>query len=91
MKMILKKISKHFQTGDLIHCFDSTVNKSIYGQIIAIYENKNGTQDLVIRWTDVFVVVERCNSLEALKRIESGLWNLKPVYRRIYGKVSSHS
>ena len=28
---------------------------------------------------------------EALKRLESGLWKLKPVYRSIYGKVRSHS
>tara|TARA_R100000008_G_C3503367_1_gene124872 strand:- start:103 stop:381 length:279 start_codon:yes stop_codon:yes gene_type:complete len=86
-----RRFRKHFQTGDLIYCFDNTMNKSIYGQIISIYENKNGTQDLVVRWTDMFVAVERCNSLEALKRLESGLWKLKPMYRSIYGKVRSHS
>ena len=91
MKVIIKKISRHFQTGDLIYCFDETMNRGIYGYIINITRNENGTQDLMIRWTDLFVAIEYCNSVEALSRIKKGLWSYKPLSRSKYGKVRAHS
>tara|TARA_Y100001963_G_C6502272_1_gene318399 strand:- start:253 stop:513 length:261 start_codon:yes stop_codon:yes gene_type:complete len=81
----MKRIKKHyrptiFNVGDFLYCHDHDMNKALYGIIIKIIKNKNGTKTLTIRWSDLFVAIEECTETTALARIKARLWNYKPVY-----------
>jgi len=81
----MKWIKKHyrptiFHIGDFLYCHDHDMGKALYGIIINIFKNKNGTKTLTIRWSDVFVAIEECSEATAIARIKERLWNYKSVY-----------
>lgn len=68
-----------FKKGDMIDCYDEMLGRTITGYIINVVRASDGIYDLVIRWNDLFVAVEKCSVPEAKKRIKMKLWRFRPT------------
>jgi len=67
-----------FDKGDIIDCYDEMLGRTITGYIINVVRTDDGIYDLMIRWNDLFVAVEKCSVPEAKKRIKMKLWRYRP-------------
>jgi hypothetical protein len=73
-----KKLKSIFKKGDLVYFYDITVNRNVWGYIIDTYSGYgNYSQDLIIRWNDVFIVTQNCTSNAVLEKIRSGQWKYR--------------
>ena len=68
-----------FNKGDIIDCYDEMLGRTITGYIINVVRATDGIYDLIIRWNDLFVVIEKCSVPEAKKRIKMKLWRFRPT------------
>ena len=83
MKYIVLKKGPSVNAGDVLFCWDETMDRSITGYIVRVAENTSlNDYDVYIRWNDIFVAFQRVGMKELLTNIKLGLWRYKSGFKK---------
>jgi hypothetical protein len=76
VKMDKRQVTiKRFHVGSVIYGYDKTLKK-ITGGYIAETFIENNKQRLTIRWSDPFLAIEYCTSIDLYKKLKSKEYRL---------------
>ena len=84
MKYVILKKDPPIIAGDVLFCWDETMDRSITGYIVRVAKNNTlNDYDIYIRWNDIFVAFQRVGLKDLLINLKMGLWRHRSGYKKV--------